>query len=240
MKGLQARFAIRVLLLAAFAALAGGCEDWPKDPEKTLERVRGGTLRAGVLHSPPWIEFSGNEPAGIEAEVVRHVADRLGANVRWVRGAPDQLLALLEERELHILVGGFENRSPVLRKVSATRPYATFNWWLLAREPVSPETLKQKEVLVEHGRAAVLVRKAEGIPVLANGAAEESVMRRVLPLLDGRIQPGWHRVAALGATSHVLATPPGESAWLVAVDRLLHELGNELSGPLACKDECGP
>ena len=95
------------LPLLAAAALLAGCdalEAFPRDPEGTLERVRGGTLRAGILHAPPWVEAL-DEPRGPEAEIVRTLARELDAEVLWVRGAPDQLLLLLEEHELDLLRG---------------------------------------------------------------------------------------------------------------------------------------
>lgn len=136
-------FLFRLPLLAA-AVLMAGCDlvsdfagDFPKDPKGTLERVRGGTLRAGVIHAPPWVEDADepHEPGGPEAEIVRSIARELGAEIRWVRGAPDRLLTRLREHELDILIGGFEESSPALRKVAKTRPYGREPQQVLAVPP---------------------------------------------------------------------------------------------------------
>src|SRR5690606_3054800 len=35
--------------------LVPGCDDYPRDPEGTLGRVTGGTLRVGVSEGRPWV-----------------------------------------------------------------------------------------------------------------------------------------------------------------------------------------
>ena len=53
----------------ALVSLAAGCQ-FPRDPEGTLDRVEGGTLRVGVVEDPPWVELGGREPGGVEPEIV--------------------------------------------------------------------------------------------------------------------------------------------------------------------------
>ena len=212
------------LPLLAAAALLAGCdalEAFPRDPEGTLERVRGGTLRAGILHAPPWVEAL-DEPRGPEAEIVRTLARELDAEVRWVRGAPDQLLLLLEEHQLDLVAGGFEERSPALAKVGKTRPWSRTAWWLAGQGDA--RNLANEEVTVRHGRAAALVREAGGTPV----HGEETAPLRAVPVpVPPRPADALRR---LGETPQVLALPPGENAWLVAVDRTIHRLRRDAGG----------
>ena len=42
----------------------------PRDPEGTLERIRGGTIRAGISENPPWTELSGGQAGGIEPRLL--------------------------------------------------------------------------------------------------------------------------------------------------------------------------
>lgn len=55
----------------------------PRDPEGTLERVRGGPLRVGVIHAPPWVtvEHLDSDPRGLEIDLV---AGPPGENA-WLR-----------------------------------------------------------------------------------------------------------------------------------------------------------
>jgi polar amino acid transport system substrate-binding protein len=72
--------------------LAAAC-DLPRDPEGTLERVRGGTLRVGVAHNPPWASLPApGEAQGVEPRLVRALAAELGARVEWVAGGETELL----------------------------------------------------------------------------------------------------------------------------------------------------
>ena len=71
------------MLLAVGAA---GC-GIPRDPERTLAPVRGGTLRAGITPSEPWTTLEGGGPGGVEVELVEQFAHELGARVEWVDGS---------------------------------------------------------------------------------------------------------------------------------------------------------
>lgn len=230
MSCLTMRARSRLLLLLAAAMLAG-CDwlaDLPKDPENTLERVRGGSLRAGVIHAPPWVTTGEGEPSGLEADIVRHLARELDAGVEWRYGAPDQMLELLEVHELDLLIGGFEDTSPALRKVGTTRPYATAEWWVVAGGPAPVTTVEGEDVRVEHGKAASLVKEAGGTPVYARAGSEPAL--RAVPRVGFAATVPARAVTKLGISKHVLAVPPGENAWTVAIDRTTRRMQARQAG----------
>ena len=70
-----------LLLLAA--VLAVGCQ-YPRDPEGTLDRVRGGVMRVGVTHVDPWVKLDGGTPSGVEVELLERFARTIDAEVEWV------------------------------------------------------------------------------------------------------------------------------------------------------------
>lgn len=118
---------VRSLLLAAAVAAAlstGGCGGLPRDPEGTLERVRGGTLRVGIARTEPWTNGSAAAPAGIEIDLVRTVASGLDARVEWVAGGESELIERLERHELDLVAAGLEKTTPWGKRVGLTRPYA--------------------------------------------------------------------------------------------------------------------
>src|SRR5829696_566706 len=86
------------VLLAATAVFAG-C-DLPRDPERTLDRARSGTLRVGVSIDEPWTGWEGflpgGRPVGIEVELAERFAKELDADIEWVRGSESELLTMLE------------------------------------------------------------------------------------------------------------------------------------------------
>ena len=43
---------------------------FPKDSEKTLDKVHNGTLRAGFTNAAPWVYPSNNGAQGIEANII--------------------------------------------------------------------------------------------------------------------------------------------------------------------------
>jgi len=58
----------------------------PRDPAGTRARVEATTLRVGVVSHPPWADFSGGEPTGIEVELVNQLAREVGPQVEWRPG----------------------------------------------------------------------------------------------------------------------------------------------------------
>jgi polar amino acid transport system substrate-binding protein len=95
----------------AVAALMAGCQ-FPADPEGTLDRVDGGTLRVGVIHDPPWVELQpGREPAGVEPELVRRFAETIDAEIEWVEGTEADLAAAMGGFQLDLMVGGLTRES---------------------------------------------------------------------------------------------------------------------------------
>lgn len=105
--------AVAPLLLAA-SLIAAGCT-YPQDPDGTLERVEGGTLRAGVSPSPR---------SAAEMRLVERFAADLGARVRWTRDGEEHLIERLEKGELDLVVGGLTKTSPWKTHAALTRPYA--------------------------------------------------------------------------------------------------------------------
>jgi polar amino acid transport system substrate-binding protein len=115
------------LLSSTFVCLlAAGCGlTIPADPEKTLERVTGSTIRVGVSPHPPWTDISGaGEPSGTEVDLVREFAGTLPAQVEWVVGGEQSLIAALERGELQLVIGGLTSETPWTEKAAITKPYA--------------------------------------------------------------------------------------------------------------------
>src|SRR5215213_7741095 len=106
------------------ALAAAGC-GIPGDPEGTLDRVQGGTLRAGITASEPWTTLEGGRAGGVEVELVEQFAHELGARVEWIDGSEAELIGALEVRELDLVVGGLTADTPWKSKAAITRSYAT-------------------------------------------------------------------------------------------------------------------
>jgi DNA-binding IclR family transcriptional regulator len=87
---------LSALASAALLALAAAGCDLPRDAEGTLDRVRGGTLRVGVVNHPPWVVDSGGAVGGVESALVTQLARELGVH----KSTAFRLVAALERREL--------------------------------------------------------------------------------------------------------------------------------------------
>src|SRR6476620_7058042 len=112
----------RKVVFVAICATAAGCAGLPRDPEETLDRVRGGKLRVGLVEHPPWVVRTAGEPAGVEPELVRRLAAELGATPEWHWGGEEQLEAL-EHYHLDLLVGGITKNTPWKNRIGLAGPY---------------------------------------------------------------------------------------------------------------------
>jgi ABC-type amino acid transport substrate-binding protein len=95
----------------------------PRDPEGTLKRVRGGTLRVGYVVDTPWVTTAAVGAGGIEGAIVAELARGLGARVAWTHAAETPLLTALHDGDLDLVVAGLTKESPWSTNVSLTRPY---------------------------------------------------------------------------------------------------------------------
>ena len=214
-----------VVLVAAalLSALVAGC-GVPRDPESTLDTVRGGTLRAGITASEPWTTLEGGRPGGVEVELVDRFARELGARVEWVDGSEADLIGALEVRELDLVVGGLTADTPWQSKAAITRSYATTR--VVVAVPASqppPDDIAGVRVAVEAGTeaAGILEDKTDAIPVRVPDVTEvrgSAVAIDEWLLADlGLRDTGVH----LLKTKHVMATPLGENAFLTRLERFL-------------------
>jgi polar amino acid transport system substrate-binding protein len=109
-------------LLISTLSLATAC-GLPRDPEGTLDRVRGGTIRVGFVVDTPWVTAAGDGADGIEGAIAAELARGLGARIAWSHGAETPLLEALHGGDLDLVIAGLTKDSPWASRVSLTRPY---------------------------------------------------------------------------------------------------------------------
>ena len=108
---------IRDLVFIFLISLAS-CSDYPRDPESTLDRIRGErSFRVGLV-APLGAER--REP--IVDSLVARVAQASAASPRLEVGDMESLFDRLEQGELDMVVGRFEAKSPWTRYVSFGPP----------------------------------------------------------------------------------------------------------------------
>jgi polar amino acid transport system substrate-binding protein len=220
--------------LVLLVVVASGCGSLPRDPKKTLERVRQQKhVNVGLVENPPWVVRTGSEPEGAEVRLVREFAASLGATPDWFWGGEQQHLEALERFELDMVVGGLDATAPWAKKIGLTRPY--FIEPILVGVPADahpPESLKGLRVAVKSGEAAaayLLQKHATPVRVSEFRGLHEPVAA-----------PDW-RLRQLGLTltkfeldrkKHVMAVPPGENGWLKRVQEFVDSRQGEVTGLL--------
>lgn len=113
---------MRILALCALAAAAvsvAGCDQFPKDPGGTLDRVRAErSFRVGLI-----APHGGAEGKAAQAFLGR-VAAATGAQPVIEAGSAEPLLKRLEEGELDLVIGAMHEKSPWATSVSLLPPLA--------------------------------------------------------------------------------------------------------------------
>ena len=140
-----------------------GCNNFPKDPEKTLEQVKNGTLVVGYSENPPWVVKTESIPTGIEPDLVKAFAKTLHATIKWENDTEQNLVEDLEKKKVHLVIAGLTDKSPWKNKAGFTRSFATEG--------------KQKHVMAAiNGENAFIVQL-------------EKFLHEQEPQIRGRVQP---------------------------------------------------
>ena len=222
----------RFAALALATVLLCGCE-FPRDPEGTLDQVRGGVLRVGVSPAEPFVQPApGGDPKGVEVELVTRFAESLEASVEWVEGSESDLMAALEGRQLDIVIAGLTRRSEWQRSAALTRPYLTTQVVIAAPDARAAAELSDdlggQRIAVEANspEAAKLEQDTDAVVVPVDDlAAVDGPVAVPDYLLDdlGLVRTD----AELDEHEHAMAVSMGENAFLVALERFLLDREDE-------------
>jgi polar amino acid transport system substrate-binding protein len=227
-----------VSLSAAAALLTAACAAPPRDPEGTLERVRGGVIRVGITENPPWTTLSGDQPDGVEVELVEQLAAELNADVEWFEGPEERLFGALKYGQLDLIIGGLAAQNPFAREAAFTYPYVTSRVVIaVPSSEVVPDNIAGLLVAVEEGtEEAGVLEETDARRVLVDDIAVATGARAIGDwLLDdfGLVDTG----ITLIETEHVMAVRLGENGWMVTIERFLLERPERIEGVLDDKGD---
>ncbi|HEV2774220.1 MAG TPA: transporter substrate-binding domain-containing protein [Solirubrobacteraceae bacterium] len=186
--------------------------------------MRDGTMRVGVTESDPWVDLADpDDPQGVEPQLIRRFADRLNAEIEWVEGSEEELMGALKEGQLDLVVGGLTKKTPWMKEAALTWTYLKTRLLVGAPPGASlPDDLQDVSVAFERGGEAggLLERMTDARPV----AVEELRDARGAVAVDDWLLDDLNLRATgveLAKQDHVMATPLGENAWLVELERFL-------------------
>ena len=210
-----------VTLLLIFA----GCENYPKDPHNTLEKIKGDTIRVGIAESGQWASYKDHSAQGLEAEIIKTYAQQINATIKWIPGAQEDLINLMKKYEIDIAIGGFTNSSVFKKHAALTQPFYTEK--IKVGAPASfpiPEEIEDQEVLVKEGSAALLAAlAAEAKPVKydsLNNSIAQLIVAPEYELEQMGLQVSKYDLKKI---EHVLAIPKGENGFLADLDKYIQK-----------------
>ena len=110
--------------VVAGAALVVGCTvQVPADPQGTLDRVQGSTLRVGASAEKDIVEPTEQGAEGSLANLVEKFAIEQQEPVEWQWGSEETLVSELESGELDLVIGGFTDATPWSDRAAVSRGY---------------------------------------------------------------------------------------------------------------------
>jgi len=102
-----------VLMTFLIGFALAGC-DLPRDPEGTLETVRGGEMRVGVLKV--------HANAEQDRPIVERLAAALGSKPVYVEGDAHALFEDLKRGQIHLVIGGVPEKTPFGKELGLSKP----------------------------------------------------------------------------------------------------------------------
>ena len=197
------RFGVRKAVALALAVVAAGCDGFPKDAQRTLERVRAGErpLRVGWSPAEPWVRAEAGAdggPGGIEPDLVRAWAASEGLRIEWVPGGEAQLVQALGRNAIDVAVAGFADGGPWGSKIGQTQPYLKAEAVVgAAPGEAAPRSWKGVEIRYDRRRPdlAAAIRGVGAVPVPADPGGMAPLAAAYAPELGGA-RPRAHRQVA--------------------------------------------
>ena len=114
----------RFIFGMVLCALVMGCDNYPKDVENSLQKIRkSGILKVGVIEHNPWIYEEDGKMRGSEAKLVEAFSETLGGAPEWDIYPEAVAIKKLKNNELDLVAGGLTADSPRHKQVGFTRPY---------------------------------------------------------------------------------------------------------------------
>ncbi|MEX0965853.1 MAG: transporter substrate-binding domain-containing protein [Bacteroidia bacterium] len=218
MKFIQIFYLLAITLLFA-------CDDFPKDPENTLERIKGKTIRVGIAEDGKWSGYYTGEAIGIEAEIIKAYAKTLNANIEWYPGSQEHLIGLLKEYQIDIAIGGFTESSVFKSHAGFTQPYFTERIKIGAPSNITiSEEIKNKKVLVKRGSDALLaVLENNGEPVIYDSLP--GILTQLIVAPEDELKSMGLNISEkdLKEIAHVLAVPKGENGLLTDLEQFIKD-----------------
>ena len=99
---------MKIAFVLALLLSCASCNDFPRDPDGTLERIRSeGSFKVGLV-APLSVQGSSPELVAFLAGVASATSARPAVST----GDTEPLLKLLEEGELDLVIGHFDKKSP--------------------------------------------------------------------------------------------------------------------------------
>ena len=180
--------------------LGSGC-GLPVDSGSSLDEIRGGVLRAGVVKE----DARGKE-------TLQDFAAQYNAKVEFEEAPSEVLLGALKERKLHIVYGKIDKKAVLATEAPPSRPYSTLYPALSTeRATPTPNELDKTGVAPAPEIESLWLRTHSSLPIRTD-SPYELVLTSVKPpepILD------------LPHFRYVFLVAPGESRLLLELDRFI-------------------
>ena len=190
----------RLVFLTAVLFLFHGC-GLPRDTDSTLDRLKNGVLRAGVI-----------EPDPEGRALLESFATRCQATVEEVEGSPETLIQALKEGELQTVYGRIDEKGFLSSEAPMSRPYRTLYPVFADNQDPPDESLRTFGLAAGQSVEALWLEAHSSYPVKSDSPYRVTFPSR---------KPD-HQKLDLPVQRYVFLVPPGEHRYLLEMDRFLY------------------
>lgn len=176
-KGLKAGIGIRILILI-LGILGTGCA---KKTGSEVERIQAsGNLRAAIVDTQSrYTQLAGEEPVGVEPELVQYIADALGVEVQYQVCTKAEALEAVAAKEADIALGCINHSGSLSGEYLVSSSYGKGYFYAVTRAGdyvLTIGALKDSSVGVDRGldeETRTKLYQAEGIRITDYGSPQE-------------------------------------------------------------------
>jgi polar amino acid transport system substrate-binding protein len=196
---------------------------FPNDPEHSLDKISNGTIRVGFTHAEPWVFPSDSGARGIEAFLIAAFAKTVNAKIDWTEGTEEQLYNALKHHEIDILLAGITDETPWKNEIGLTQPYLETETVIgqPVSQPLTGSSIKDQWVAVRKGTdLGYYIRKKKAKPFYTDRLPVSNMPSTGYDwqLINWKLKSTG---IVLKKEKHVMAVPPGENGFLLALDKFL-------------------
>ncbi len=105
----------------------------PEDPNNSWLEAQKSGLKVGVIYNPPFSNYNSDSISGSEVQLLQQFCHANNIDINYTVGNESSLVKKVEESHLHVLIGGFQEKTIWKKKTGLTFAYDSSHVFLVPK-----------------------------------------------------------------------------------------------------------